>query len=167
MSADETGHGQPASPTGADLARQALARARENFAGRPKPVSRPRAAAPAGGRDDPALFGAAVADLLADRGWAASVAAASVPARWAEFVGPDVAAHSRPVSLLDGVLTVEAESTAWATQLRLLEPTLIARIEAAVGRGVVTNLRVHGPLAPDWGHGPRRVRGRGPRDTYG
>jgi predicted nucleic acid-binding Zn ribbon protein len=26
---------------------------------------------------------------------------------------------------------------------------------------------VHGPTAPTWGRGPRRVAGRGPRDTYG
>jgi len=31
----------------------------------------------------------------------------------------------------------------------------------------VQRLRVHGPTAPDWRHGPLRVTGRGPRDTYG
>ena len=28
-------------------------------------------------------------------------------------------------------------------------------------------LHVHGPVAPSWAKGPKRVRGRGPRDTYG
>ncbi|MHB2023254.1 MAG: DUF721 domain-containing protein [Mycobacteriales bacterium] len=157
----------PASGPGPDLARQALDRARENFAGRPKPTTRHRTAASTGRGGDPARLGDALADLLADRGWRDSVAAASVLARWADLVGTDVSGHSRAVSLSDGVLTVEAESTAWATQLRLLEPVLLGRIDAAVGSGVVRRLRVHGPLAPDWGHGSRRVRGRGPRDTYG
>jgi predicted nucleic acid-binding Zn ribbon protein len=82
-------------------------------------------------------------------------------------VGPDVAQHSRPVRLSDGELTVEAESTAWATQLRLLAASLLTRIAAEVGHNVVTKLHIHGPSVPSWSRGPRRVRGRGPRDTYG
>jgi len=65
------------------------------------------------------------------------------------------------------VLTVQAESTAWATQLRLLQRQLLAKIAAGVGDGVVKRLKVRGPLAPSWRYGPRHVSGRGPRDTYG
>ena len=36
-----------------------------------------------------------------------------------------------------------------------------------VGHNVVTRLNIHGPAAPSWNKGPRRVQGRGPRDTYG
>ena len=43
----------------------------------------------------------------------------------------------------------------------------IAQIAAQVGHNVVTRLHIHGPVAPNWSRGPRRVRGRGPRDTYG
>jgi hypothetical protein len=32
---------------------------------------------------------------------------------------------------------------------------------------VVRRLVVRGPTTPDWGHGRLRVRGPGPRDTYG
>lgn len=88
--------------------------------------------------------------------------------RWAEIVGPDVAQHAAPVSFAEGVLTVRAESTAWATQLRWLTSTLIARMNEEVGAGVITDLKVVGPAAPSWKRGPRAVRdGRGPRDTYG
>lgn len=71
------------------------------------------------------------------------------------------------MQLTDGELTVQADSTAWATQLRLLQRQLLAKIAAGVGDGVVKRLRVQGPTAPSWRHGPRRVPGRGPRDTYG
>jgi predicted nucleic acid-binding Zn ribbon protein len=71
------------------------------------------------------------------------------------------------VSLRDGQLTLQAESTAWATQLRLLAPKLLSILATEVGAGVVTKLSVHGPAAPSWKKGPRTVRGRGPRDTYG
>lgn len=87
--------------------------------------------------------------------------------RWADLVGAEVASHAIPVSLREGELTVQAESTAWATQLRMLQRDLLARIAAGAGRGVVTRLRVHGPSAPTWRHGNRHVPGRGPRDTYG
>jgi predicted nucleic acid-binding Zn ribbon protein len=118
-------------------------------------------------RRDPQPFGAVLAKLVADRGWQQPAAEATVFGRWAQVVGADVAEHSRPVKLEDGVLTVEAVSTAWATQLRLLAGSLLKRIAGEVGHGVVTRLHVHGPAAPSWDRGPRRVRGRGPRDTYG
>jgi predicted nucleic acid-binding Zn ribbon protein len=86
---------------------------------------------------------------------------------WPTLVGEDLASHCRPIKLEDGELTIEAESTAWATQLRLLSGKLLHRIGHEVGRDVVKRIHVHGPVAPSWAKGPKRVRGRGPRDTYG
>ena len=86
---------------------------------------------------------------------------------WPGAVGADVAAHCRPVKLENGELTVEAESTAWATQVRLLTPTLLRRLAEELGEGVVERVVVGGPTGPSWKKGMRRVPGRGPRDTYG
>ncbi|GAB1688378.1 DUF721 domain-containing protein [Krasilnikovia sp. M28-CT-15] len=116
---------------------------------------------------DPQLFGAVLERLMKQRGWQKPAAEAKVFGDWEKVVGSDIAAHSRPVKLDAGVLTVEAESTAWATQLRLLAGNLLKRIAAEVGNNVVTRLNIHGPAAPSWSRGPRRVQGRGPRDTYG
>lgn len=116
---------------------------------------------------DPQPFGAVLAHLLKTRGWQKPAAEARLFGAWSAVVGPDLADHCRPVKLDDGDLLVEAESTAWATQLRLLSGRLLARIAAELGRGVVTKLTIHGPTAPAWAKGPKRVRGRGPRDTYG
>jgi len=116
---------------------------------------------------DPQPLSAVLDRLVRSRGWQRPAAEATVFGAWERVVGPEVAAHSRPVKLEQGELTVEAESTAWATQLRLLGRKLLANIAAEVGTGVVTRLHVHGPAAPSWSRGPRRVRGRGPRDTYG
>ena len=82
-------------------------------------------------------------------------------------MGAEIADHCTPLSLRDGELVLQAESTAWATQLRQLQRQLLSRIAAAVGRDVVRRIRVVGPTGPSWRHGPRHVRGRGPRDTYG
>ncbi|MBL7260816.1 DciA family protein [Paractinoplanes lichenicola] len=116
---------------------------------------------------DPALFGDVLQRLMKARGWERPKAEATVFGAWEKVVGPDIAQHSRPVKLDAGVLTVEAESTAWATQLRLLAAKLLRSIAAEVGHNVVTKLNIHGPAAPSWSKGPRRVQGRGPRDTYG
>jgi predicted nucleic acid-binding Zn ribbon protein len=112
-------------------------------------------------------FGTTIRRLVAERGWEDTTAAAGVLATWDRLVGPELAEHCRPVSLVEGELVLVAESSAWATQLRLLTKTLQARLSAQVGAGVVTSVVVHGPVQPDWRKGPRRVRGRGPRDTYG
>jgi predicted nucleic acid-binding Zn ribbon protein len=116
---------------------------------------------------DPQPLASVLDRLVKARGWQRPTAEATVFGAWEKVVGADIASHCRPVKLEDGELTVEAESTAWATQLRLLAAKLLARIAGAVGANVVTKMHIHGPAAPSWNRGPRRVRGRGPRDTYG
>jgi predicted nucleic acid-binding Zn ribbon protein len=86
---------------------------------------------------------------------------------WQRVVGEQIAAHATPTGLRDGVLSVSAESTAWATQLRMVQSQLLAKIAAAVGDGVVTSLKIVGPVAPSWRKGRYHIAGRGPRDTYG
>lgn len=117
---------------------------------------------------DPAALGDQMDRLLRDRDWRVDVAAGAVMGRWTDIVGADVAEHTSPVTFEDGVLTVRAESTAWATQLRLLTSTVMGQMEQVVGPDVVTELRVVGPSAPSWSRGLRKAHGgRGPRDTYG
>jgi predicted nucleic acid-binding Zn ribbon protein len=165
---------------GADLARSALdaaraatrrstADSRRRVAGRRGAGGVRRGGYTGAGPDsrDPQPFGALVRRLLADRGWEETAASAAVLARWEALVGAEIAAHCQPVSLRDGELTLAAESTAWATQLRLLAPRVLGRIRAELGPEVVRRVRVHGPTAPTWAAGPRRIAGRGPRDTYG
>ena len=164
----------------ADAAASALARARvaaveKGFRPglRPKRRRRPAGAEPmlsGTARDgrDPALLGDQLDRLLVDRGWKLDVAVGSVMGRWPQIVGPDIAAHVEPQSFTDGVLTLRADSTAWATQMRLLTSSVLARVEEEIGVGSVTELRVLGPSAPSWRKGSRRSPdSRGPRDTYG
>jgi predicted nucleic acid-binding Zn ribbon protein len=105
--------------------------------------------------------------MSTDRGWQDRLTSASVFGRWSDLVGAELAEHATPVSLKDGELTVAATSTAWATQLRLMQRQLLVRIAAGLGPGVVRKLKVAGPSAPSWRKGPRHAPGRGPRDTYG
>ncbi|PRW62370.1 DUF721 domain-containing protein [Actinopolyspora mortivallis] len=116
---------------------------------------------------DPQSLGELASRMAADRGWSERLAGGQVFGRWTELVGEEIAAHSEPVELREGVLVVQAESTAWATQLRLLQRQIVRRVSDGLGRDLVRRIRVQGPAAPSWRRGPRHVSGRGPRDTYG
>ncbi len=163
---------------GSDLARAALAAARQVAKKDAKRRVVPRGTvggsrsrrrwSSAGADDrDPQPLGRLASRIAADRGWHAQLAGGLVFSRWPALVGVDVAEHAKPIALKDGELTVQAESTAWATQLRLLQRQLLVKIAAGVGPNVVKKLKVQGPSAPSWRYGPRHVSGRGPRDTYG
>ena len=169
--------------SGMDLVRRALEEARTAARGQGKEVgrgkssptgrrtkatgSRRRWSGPGPDSRDPQPLGGLARELAKNRGWSPRVAEGTVFAQWSTVVGEQIAEHATPTALRVGVLAVSAESTAWATQLRLIQAQLLAKIAAAVGDGVVTSLRITGPTAPSWRKGPRHVRGRGPRDTYG
>ncbi len=171
----------PAGVRGPDLARAALARAKEDARARVAATQRTqgrraqqRRPAPERGDRGPVALGVVLGEVIEEQGWSAQASAADVVARWPELVGADIADHCTPAGLRDGTLHVVAESTAWATQLRLLQRQILSQLRSALGehgehgQDVVRRITVTGPTAPDWGHGRLRSRdGRGPRDTYG
>lgn len=150
------------------VAARALSRMRSagDKAGGRGPARRRRSLPPGSSRD-PQPVGSAVEDFLAEHGWQGPTALARLAESWADVVGADVAAHVVVESWNDGELVLRADSTAWATQVRLLSDTLRRQIHQAVGENLVTKVSVFGPTAPSWRAGPRVVKGRGPRDTYG
>ena len=96
-------------------------------------------------RDDPQPLDTALEGLLATRGWSQRAAVGSVFGSWPQIVGPQLAAHTSPESFDDGELLVSADSPAWATQVRLLTPQLIARLAEELGADTVRRVRVRGP----------------------
>src|ERR1700712_4097273 len=84
-------------------------------AGRRASISRAKRSGDRTDWDDPKPFGESIGELLSVRGWEGEVAVARVLAEWHSIVGADLAAKTTPVSLSGGVLTLQAESTAWAT----------------------------------------------------
>lgn len=123
---------------------------------------------------DPQTLDATIGRLISEQGWGTDVRVHGVFSRWDVIVGREVAAHSRPVAFdrgepgAGGRLTVQTDSTAWATQLRLLAAQLVLRLNKELGDGTVALIDVRGPDLTSWKRGRRSVRdGRGPRDTYG
>ncbi|MFY0671684.1 MAG: DUF721 domain-containing protein [Aquiluna sp.] len=104
---------------------------------------------------------------MTEHDWLGRVEKEALFLDWERLVGGDNAAASQPVSLEGSLMTIQCRSTAWATQLRLLQDQILARVQEQYPDLGVTDLRFIGPAAPSWKKGPRSVPGRGPRDTYG
>ncbi len=122
---------------------------------------------PFGPGRDPRAMSDNVHALLHRMGWTEHIEVASVTARWREVIGDQIADHCEPVSFDDGTLLLRASSSAWATQMQLMSGQVRHRLNEEFGREVVKELRFIGPSDKNWVKGPRRVKGRGPRDTYG
>lgn len=115
---------------------------------------------------DPRSIGSLVDTAITERGWAPFLARESVLENWAEIVGDDVAAHTTP-ELVDDAITVRCESSAWATNLRIMRHEILAGILARFPDSGISKISVVGPGVPNQIRGPRSVKWRGPRDTYG
>ena len=115
---------------------------------------------------DPQPLGSTLRTWLSSAGVGPEIKKATLFAKWEEIVGTEVADHCAPVPW-STALVVQAESTAWATQIRMLARQLLRRINAEVGDKSVLRIRARGPVGPSWKFGYRHVSGRGPRDTYG
>ncbi|MET9519634.1 DciA family protein [Streptomyces sp. NPDC002994] len=175
--------GQAAAPearesVGVDLARVALraakeqARARGAAAQQKKQVRRGGGVRSGSGVDgrDPLALGAALDRLKTERGWEMPMAVGGVMGRWPEIVGGDLANHCVPQRYDEDerVLTVQCDSTAWATQLRLMQRELLTRLNADLGRDTVRVIKIWGPGGPPRRFGALRAPGStGPGGTYG
>lgn len=84
---------------------------------------------------------------IAESGLRKRLDLARVTEEWPELVGPQVAAVTRALSVTpDGVLHVRVATHAWATELGLMTPRILARVNGS-RKGRVTQVRwMVGPL---------------------
>lgn len=181
--ADDPATGQEWAADGVDLAKALVARSRAGGSGpsQQRRSSRGKRSRQRYGRRnpgsgwsgpgaddrDPQQISAVVDRMATEHGWDDDLAVHGVVARWGQIVGRDINEHVQPEHYDDGVLTVRADSTAWATQMRMLAAQLMKRLNDEIGAGSVVRIEVRGPQSRSWRKGPRSVPGRGPRDTYG
>lgn len=173
--------GEPHDPTGLDLASE-IARQTARNAPLLPPVPPPRSSMKrrrpgrfeeqrSGARPDdrdPQSLGSVLNQVSNRRGWVKRISLSTVLRNWAGLVGADNAEHSQPVNFVDGVLTVQCDSTAWATGMKFSAAALVARLNKELGEQTVKRIDIRAPNQRSWKKGPRSVRdGRGPRDTYG
>ncbi len=147
-----------------DLALELFRSYKTGFIKKIKPPVAERSATPG----DPTLISDVLTNLVSDRQWESGLAEGNLFAQWEKIVGSDIATHTTPISILDGVLLIQCSSTAWATQLQSVHDQLVTTISSSAPGALVESLKFTGPTAPSWKKGIRTIRGaRGPRDTYG
>lgn len=62
--------------------------------------------------------------------------------RWPEVVGDELAEHIKALAIQGSEMIVGVDDPAWASQLSWLEARLLERIEALVGPGQITKIKV-------------------------
>ncbi len=90
----------------------------------------------------------ALEEFLATSGLGKGVERAEVVERWPELVGPQIAAVTEAESVsADGVLRVRVATAPWATELSLMTPRILARVNAG-RQGRINHIRwIAGPLS--------------------
>jgi predicted nucleic acid-binding Zn ribbon protein len=95
-----------------------------------------RGAGPAGSEDEPVSIMASLDGVVKSLRGPSRDAVGGLFGRWNEAVGEQVAQHVRPIKLDEGVLAVEVDDPTWATQVKFLAPTIIARLAEVTGASV-------------------------------
>jgi len=117
---------------------------------------------------DPQKISSILNEIVEARDWRKGIAEGNLFSEWRSIVGNEIADHSTPITMYEGRLTIQTTSTAWSTQLRLMEGDLLRTIQKSAPGAVIESLSIVGPHAPSWKRGLRTIRGaQGPRDTFG
>jgi len=90
----------------------------------------------------PRKLGDVVSDVLSKSGIADRVAQAKVIPEWPALVGPQIARVTEPLSVTpQGTLFVAVTTNAWMTELSLMEPDLLRRLNERTGRLSIKKIR--------------------------
>lgn len=90
----------------------------------------------------PKKLGDVMGAVLSKAGIADRVAQASVIPHWRTLVGPQIANVTEPLSVTpQGTLFVAVTTNAWMTELSLMEPELLRRLNERAGRLSIKKIR--------------------------
>ena len=116
---------------------------------------------------DPIKLGIGIDEVVGQFNWTKQLSKAELFVAWPNLVGVDISNACTPTILENSILHVDCNSTAWATQMRLMANQVLTEINQNYPDLEIREIKFHSPQAPSWKKGPRSVPGRGPRDTYG
>jgi predicted nucleic acid-binding Zn ribbon protein len=90
----------------------------------------------------PQKLGDVMTGMLSRSGIADRVAQAAVIPNWSALVGPQIARVTEPMSVTpQGTLFVAVTTNAWMTELSLMEPELLRRLNERTGRLKIRKIR--------------------------
>ncbi len=93
-------------------------------------------------RSAPTPVSDAIASYVTRSGLGARIAQAEVIPDWERLVGPQIAAVTRPERVTaDGTLFVRVTTHPWMTELQMMTPTIMARLNAGRGEGRLRSVR--------------------------
>ncbi|MFM7356119.1 MAG: DUF721 domain-containing protein [Actinomycetota bacterium] len=146
-----------------DIARELYRSYRSGYKKKKEVVEQERSAT-----GEPEKISNLINELVHNREWRQGIAEGNLFSDWAQIVGSEVAEHATPITLFEGKLTIQTSSTAWSTQLRLIQSELLKTIRKSSPGALVDELVIMGPHSPSWKRGLRTIRGaKGVRDTFG
>ena len=93
-------------------------------------------------KQKPKKLGDVVGDVFRNAGVADRVVQASVIPDWRSLVGSQIARVTEPLSVTpQGILFVAVTTNAWMTELSLMEPDLLRRLNQKTGRLSIKKIR--------------------------
>ena len=93
-------------------------------------------------RSRPRQLGDVMSDVLKRSGVADRVAQANIIPEWPNLVGPQIAKVTQPLSVTpQGTLFVAVTTNAWMTELSMMEPELLRRLNERTGRLQIKRIR--------------------------
>ena len=90
----------------------------------------------------PKKLGDVMSAMLTTSGISDRIAQASIIPDWPKLVGPQIAKVTEPLSITrQGTLFVAVTTNAWMTELSLMEPELLRRLNERAGRLEIKKIR--------------------------
>ena len=90
----------------------------------------------------PKKLGDVMGEMLSTAGISARIAQASILPDWPALVGPQIAKVTEPLSITrQGTLFVAVTTNAWMTELSLMEPELLRRLNTQAGPLQIKKIR--------------------------
>lgn len=103
-------------------------------------------------REKPTPLAEALKKYLSDSGLQERIEEAGVVPEWAERVGPAIAAVTEPLRTSSGALVVAVKSSAWLSELKLMEREILRRLNEGRQKGRIQRIRF---VMADGGPGPK------------
>jgi predicted nucleic acid-binding Zn ribbon protein len=91
-------------------------------------------------RGNAAPVGSVIEGLIAKWGIRKPLKRAEVITGWPDIVGKRIAKETKAERIRNTILFISCSSPMWAQELGLLKPTIIKKIRARVGPGIVTDI---------------------------
>jgi predicted nucleic acid-binding Zn ribbon protein len=92
-------------------------------------------------KDGPRQVREALQKYLEKAGISEKIEAASVVPEWPELVGEGIAAVTTPLRVSSGVLFVAVRSSAWLSELKLMEREILRKVNVNRPRGKISSIK--------------------------